>query len=143
MEVGTAVGVGVGVAVGEGAGVAVGDAEGDGDGEGDGEGDGLASGLGDVVGRAAGGVAPGSGVGVCPLWPKGSQLRPEPAKGSQVGEEPLNQTRVPGPRPRMNTTTMIAARRATTEDATFRRNAGRAVHAVPYDALTRFPSLLI
>jgi len=125
------VGVGVGVAVGVGDGVAVGDV--------DGEGDGLTSGLGDVLGSTTGGVAPGPGWGAWPLWPKGSQLKPEPAKGSQVGEEPLNQTRLPGPRPSTKTVMARAMRSATTDDATFRRNAGRAVHAVPYDALTGAP----
>jgi hypothetical protein len=115
-------------------GVAVGEAEGEAEGEG------LTSGLGDGPGTTGVGVAPGPGWGDW-LYP-GSQLSPEPAKGSQVGEEPLNQTSVPGPRPRMKTTTMVARRRATTEDITFRRNAGCAVRAVPYDALTRFPSLL-
>lgn len=145
VDVGTVLGV-VGAAVGEGVGEAEGDTDGDtdGDAEGEGDGDGLVPGPGEVVGSSAGGVAPGPGCGVWSWRPKGSQLRPEPAKGSQVGEEPLNQTRVPGPRPKMKTTTVRAASSATTEDAILRRNAGRVVHTVPYDALTALPlSLLV
>ena len=142
---GAAVGVGVGtrppgVGAIEGEGVGEGVADGDADGAGDGEA--LASGLGDVLGSTTGGVAPGPGWGAWPLWPNGSQLKPEPAKGSQVGEEPLNQTRLPGPRPSTKTVMARAMRSARTDDATFRRNAGRAVHAVPYDALTGASPLL-
>ena len=55
------------------------------------------------------------------MCPKGSQLRPEPAKGSHVGDEPLNQTRVPGPRPKTNRSRVTATISATAEDAIFRR----------------------
>ena len=109
--------------------------------EGDGDGEWPPSGLGEVDGEGEGDastIGPEGGV----FWPKGSQLRPEPAKGSQVGEVPLNQTSEPGPRPRMKTARVRATTSATTEEAIVRRKAGRPVQVDPYDALTALTSPL-
>ena len=126
--------------MGVGAGVGVGLSEGDGEGGGGG----LPSGRGDVEAEGEGEgdastIGPEGGV----PWPKGSQLSPEPAKGSQVGEEPLNQTSEPGPRPRTKTARVRATTSATTEEAIVRRKAGRPVQVDPYDALTALTSLFL
>ena len=105
-------GAGVGVLLGDGVGVDVGVGVGEGEIEGDGEGTAAADRPDD-----GGGVELSAGF----WWLKGSQFNPAPAKGSQVGDDPVSQTNVPGPRPSTKAPIATARRSATTEDAIRRR----------------------
>ena len=88
--------VGSGTGLGSGVGEGVGDVTGDGSGVGLGvtAGDGLGAWLPDGEGEGAAACGPDAAVPT-----NGTQLTPEPAKGSQAGAPPVIQTRVPGPRP--------------------------------------------
>ena len=96
---GVGAGLGAGAGLGSGVGAGVGDASGDGDGTGVSTGVGLGVRVPEGVGDGVGADAVGWLEAALPT--KGTQLTPEPAKGSQAGVPPVSQMRVPGPRPKM------------------------------------------